>query len=713
MYKNYAVRIGLFLVFLILTIGPASASWWNGSWAKKVDNQIADGARPYQLSLNISNSTGTNNATHVYCNGNCKVNFTDIRFTLNDTTVLPHWIEDNSSGKVWVNVTANGTINMYYGNPTATSTSNGDTTFYFFDDFPGTSLNLTKWTLLNGTITVADSEATVVVTANKTTANSIFAFGVGYAIESKSKAITGAGGHLCSGQGVVSIEQWTSAGAVYTTLTGTADQSYTWDWTTYARYKSVRNGTTNVLFYANDVLKTTHAAAPTGNTKVVMRSWQTTGAANIIHDFFFVRKYASPEPTWATWGSEQTQPYIPPNPINLANTTGNYWVNHTWQAGIGNVTNSYNVSVNGTWYNGTANTYFNNSVGVSGWSNITVWAFNSSGSGLLSLGNVSQNTRAPGLPDLAMTQANISFSYASSQVETGDVKENANVNINASVYNNGSGDVSNVKVSFYDGFPGSSNNIANTTIAGIAFGSSQNATIYWNSLAGTHNISVKVDPDNTITESDETNNNASKFINVSAWQKYYGNVSGNLSLKDQPGNFFSNWTWGSLSGNIFITNVSSLNFSNLQALGRNKSGGISQNNFSRADVLLNLTPGSNNATGFTNNNVTQIFSTDGTNPRNTTSFIIYGNTINNVAIVNSTNVIKFASVENTTFLTGVLWDTTWDSNGNYGDEGEKLVFVTKINVGNTGLLTTPHDYEIAIPSSLKGAGVVYFFVELK
>ncbi|HLB69741.1 MAG TPA: CARDB domain-containing protein, partial [Candidatus Methanoperedens sp.] len=319
-----------------------------------------------------------------------------------------------------------------------------------------------------------------------------------------------------------------------------------------------------------------------------------------------------------------------------------------------------------------------------------------------------------GQSDLVMTQTNISFSYAASQTETGEVKENVNVTINATVYNNGSAIANIVKVSFYDGSPGSGNNIANTTIASIAAGASQNATVYWNSLAGTHNISVKVDPDNNITESDETNNNASKFINVSAWQKYYGNVSGNLKLKDQPGNSFKNWTWGSLSGNIFITNVTSLNFSKLQALGRNKSGGIAQNNFSRADVLLNLTPGSSNATGFINNNITQLFSTDGTNPRNTTSFTIYGNIINNVAIVNSTNVTNHTSVENATFITGILWDTTKDDgDGEYGDDSEDFVFISNINVGKTGTVPTSHDYDIAIPSNLKGSGMVYFYAELK
>ncbi len=84
---------------------------------------------------------------------------------------------------------------------------------------------------------------------------------------------------------------------------------------------------------------------------------------------------------------------VPPVPAILTNATGNFWVNYTWQAGAGNGTNSYNVSVNGIWTNGTTNTYSNTSVGPHNWSNITVFAYNSSGSGSLNPTPASNNTR--------------------------------------------------------------------------------------------------------------------------------------------------------------------------------------------------------------------------------------------------------------------------------------------------------------------------------
>lgn len=74
----------------------------------------------------------------------------DIRFLDQSQTLLSYWIEkwnDAGDSIVWVKVSTSGTskIYMYYGNPVATSLSDGTKTFEFFDDFQGTSLNTSKW----------------------------------------------------------------------------------------------------------------------------------------------------------------------------------------------------------------------------------------------------------------------------------------------------------------------------------------------------------------------------------------------------------------------------------------------------------------------------------------------------------------------------------------------------------------------------------------
>ncbi|MHA2402699.1 MAG: DUF2341 domain-containing protein, partial [Candidatus Kariarchaeaceae archaeon] len=82
-------------------------------------------------------------------------NGSDIRFFDVNTNPLNYWIEDwnlTGSSIIWVKVPVSGTsqITMNYGNPTALSESDGDSTFVFFDDFTGTSVNSTKWTTVNG-----------------------------------------------------------------------------------------------------------------------------------------------------------------------------------------------------------------------------------------------------------------------------------------------------------------------------------------------------------------------------------------------------------------------------------------------------------------------------------------------------------------------------------------------------------------------------------
>ena len=105
-------------------------------------------------------------------------------------------------------------------------------------------------------------------------------------------------------------------------------------------------------------------------------------------------------PFWAG-GATDTTPltFTPPDPTNLQNTTGggylDYWVNYTWAAGTGNVTDSYNVNLNGTWTNGTAATFMDVSVSPCEWANITVFACNASGTGTLSEGSVSDEVQAP------------------------------------------------------------------------------------------------------------------------------------------------------------------------------------------------------------------------------------------------------------------------------------------------------------------------------
>jgi len=155
MQRNYKKTVELILIFcsvLFLFISPSYA--WLSSWS-------------YRQSINISNTAGdlTNyqvrldlNSSNVGSNFNWSNNGSDIRFTDASDNLLNFWIESwNSSSQkatIWVNVTSlpnntNTTIYMYYGNPSASSASDVNSTFireidglkgsWHFDEGSGTT----------------------------------------------------------------------------------------------------------------------------------------------------------------------------------------------------------------------------------------------------------------------------------------------------------------------------------------------------------------------------------------------------------------------------------------------------------------------------------------------------------------------------------------------------------------------------------------------
>jgi hypothetical protein len=132
--------------------------------------------------------------------------------------------------------------------------------------------------------------------------------------------------------------------------------------------------------------------AATGNY-----SWLTTSADAGTYSWYFNSSDnyggVASETITVTVTSAPIFNYIPPIPVNLTSTQGNFWINYTWQPGTGNVTDSYNVSQNGIWINGTTSTSNNSTIVPHGWSNITVYAYYNSGTGQLNLTPATMNTQ--------------------------------------------------------------------------------------------------------------------------------------------------------------------------------------------------------------------------------------------------------------------------------------------------------------------------------
>ncbi|MGB9856104.1 MAG: DUF2341 domain-containing protein [Caldisericum exile] len=142
--------------------------WLSGFSYRKshVVNSANNAGTNYQIKIVAHYGTGTDSGADVYLNSHCRNDFGDVRFTDDDgSTLLDYWMEekvDSDYAVFWVEVaddlsSANATIYIYYGNSNATTTSNGDNTFIFGDDFSGTTLNTNKWTEVGtGTITVSN-----------------------------------------------------------------------------------------------------------------------------------------------------------------------------------------------------------------------------------------------------------------------------------------------------------------------------------------------------------------------------------------------------------------------------------------------------------------------------------------------------------------------------------------------------------------------------
>lgn len=192
---------------------------------------------------------------------------------------------------------------------------------------------------------------------------------------------------------------------------------------------------------------------------------------------------------WSSWatGTFKLLYLYTATPTNLANTTGNFWINHTWNVGTGDylITDSYNVSVNGTWTNSSANTYKNTSLSAHAWANISIYAWNNSFANISS-SSVSQNTQ---VPNNAISITNTSdwsgdegeqvyfdFDFTDADNDTGTFATNAtsgSLNTSTGVFNwtTGSGDAGTYYWLFNvsDGYGSTSSYVATIAVSGETY----------------------------------------------------------------------------------------------------------------------------------------------------------------------------------------------------------------------------------------------------
>jgi PKD repeat protein len=117
------------------------------------------------------------------------------------------------------------------------------------------------------------------------------------------------------------------------------------------------------------------------------------------------------------------------------------------------------------------------------------------------------------LPDLVITASDIVFEPP--DPSSGDI-----VQITITVRNNGEEDANNVLVNAYDGDPAAGGDPIqpddSDTISVVFAGGTADANLNWDTtdISGEHYIYIVLDPDDSIAESNENNNEASRYIDI-------------------------------------------------------------------------------------------------------------------------------------------------------------------------------------------------------
>lgn len=294
-------------------------------------------------------------------------------------------------------------------------------------------------------------------------------------------------------------------------------------------------------------------------------------------------------------------------------------------------------------------------------------------------------------PNLQIINNNIQFSNPSPL-------ENENITINATINNIGCVASTNVLIKFYNGDPlQSGTEIGAPQILSISNFSSEETSITYSAPIGKTNIYVFADANTSIDEPNESDNIAHQTLDTPSWQELYGDIEATIILGSQNFNIDN---WGNTSvfdGNVFISDSESqVDWMSLIAVGKKTNESDSPNDFTKIDAFL----GTSNYT----DSISSKFSS-----ATSETFLVHNQNITSVKTIQST--------DNDNFKTGILWDFSDDTDGEFGvSEQEDIVFISKINRSSLGKYGT-YDYEITVPAKLReydttNSQYVYFYYDL-
>lgn len=304
---------------------------WLTGWSYRKSHTINSAAGAgvnYQKKITVHYGSGSDSGEDVYLDSKCRTDFGDVRFTDNDeTTELDYWMEekvDSDYAIFWVEVAddlgSNQTIYIYYGNAGASTTSDGDATFLFFDNF-NAALDGSKWTTVQGAIsTNAGNLELVGTTGTRGLIEGQTAIPINSAIHTRaySSNTSSNATHFLT---MRTTTDWNNRAIdIYGTSTANAVAMQTWNGGSYTHSFPVSINTftswhvysgtwksAESTFYQDNVQKNQHTTdIPSGNEVVTFYEGLVNGDVVYV-DWVFVRKWVDPEPSHGAWGSEETE----------------------------------------------------------------------------------------------------------------------------------------------------------------------------------------------------------------------------------------------------------------------------------------------------------------------------------------------------------------------------------------------------------------------
>ena len=312
LYKNFRVRKYIASEPIITTAAAEPMNTFSNRKTLTINNSSGSPLTDYQVPITVAQTPSI------------QTDFDDIRFVDSSGNLLPYWIESitgttpNQTANVWIKTnlsTGNNTAYMYYGNANLTSASDGTNTFIFFDDFNSESLDTTKWTT-SGTPVTSNGK---LLLNNSDAIRSVNTYGAyNVAIRTYQKALADSSKRFGFSSITVGTDMQTSVDSAHyifqpdghqysrTVINSSFTQIDNGSYSTNYVTREILWLPGNVKFLTGGSLTSEHTTnIPTSSLYLQLQNL-VDGISDYEFDYVLIRKYASPEPTVGTAGTEET-----------------------------------------------------------------------------------------------------------------------------------------------------------------------------------------------------------------------------------------------------------------------------------------------------------------------------------------------------------------------------------------------------------------------